>query len=77
MASDAIFNYIKSHFSRARCVINTDEVSFTTNFGFADLIEWYSLYFGSALDFQIQDGGPKWLPTPYWKPEKVTSLDAN
>ena len=46
MASDAIFKYIKSHFSRARCVTNTYEVSSSTNSGFADLIEWYSLYFG-------------------------------
>ena len=54
MAPDAIFKYIKSHFSRARCVTNTYEVSFSTNSGFADLMEWYSLYFGSVLTFKFQ-----------------------
>ena len=54
MASNVIFKYIKSHFSRARCVTNTYEVLFSTNSGFADLIEWYSLYFGSVLTFKFK-----------------------
>ena len=54
MASKAIFKYIKSHFSRARCVTNTYEVSFSTNCGFPDLIEWYSLYIGSVLTFKFK-----------------------
>ena len=49
MASEAISKYINSDFSRARCVAKTYEVSFSTNPGFTDLIEWYSLYFGSVL----------------------------
>ena len=63
MASDAIFKYIKSHYSRPRCVTNTYEVSFSTNSGFADLIEWYSLYFGPVLSFKFkmaaQNGCPR------------------
>ena len=54
MASNAMFKYIKSHYSRPRCVTYTYEVSISTNSGFADLIEWYSLYFGSVLTFKIK-----------------------
>ena len=71
-ASDAIFKYINSHFSRVRCVTNSYKVSFSTNSGFADLIEWYSLYCGFVLIFKfkmaVQNGGPKWPPTPYLNP---------
>ena len=70
MASDAIFKYLNSHLSRARWVIKTYEVSFFTNFGFADLIEWYSLYFGYALDFQIQRLWPKMAADAIMKTRK-------
>ena len=58
MASNAIFKYINSKFSRARCVTKTCEVSFLTNSSFADLIKWYSLYFGLIFKFKmaVQNG---------------------
>ena len=54
MASDAIFEYIDTDFSRARCATKTYEVPFSTYSGFADLIEWYLLYFGSVLTFKFK-----------------------
>ena len=54
MASEAIFKYINSDFSRARCVIKTYEVSLSNSFGFAEPIEGYSLYFGTVLTFKLK-----------------------
>ena len=50
----------------------TREVSFSTNSGFADLIEWYSLYFGSLLTSKMaaQNGCQRRIEI-----RKVTSLD--
>ena len=33
------------------------------------------IIFWFCLDFQVQNGGQKWLPTSYWKSLKVISLE--
>ena len=46
--------YLNTDFSRDRCTTKTYEVPFSTYSGFADLIEWYSLYFVSVLTFKFK-----------------------
>ena len=56
MAADAILKTRKSDISWTRLTKGAYEVSFPTNFGITDVIEYYSLYFGIILTFKIQDG---------------------